>query len=169
MLPNWSLHADEVLLWQGRPAPRCYLFRHFRSLLSAILVGVGAAFLLWWGGDKSFSAPVAVFPVLILLLSIIFGPVRLLYLRIRWESIYYAVTGTSILIRNQADRPAARYDLELLTKIVTHEITPRLADIDLTFRGGGTVRLKCLEHPESCLRSLPDRLVRETSLRADPV
>lgn len=151
----WPLEKNEVLLWQGRPAPRCYLFRYWRSQLGALVVLLffGTLFGQAWHHDA--SRPTLVLLLLPLLPALVFGPLRLFYLRWRWETLFYAVTAQRLLVRHGWNKQPFSYPWLTLHAILLHPYTDRLATIELTFTDSRRVMLECLEEPKTCLRTLP--------------
>lgn len=152
---NWSLDEDEILLWQGRPAPRCYLFRYWRSIsLSSLALGLIVSVLWWFGGPGLPPSSLALLLLLIALCAV-FGPIRLVLLRWRWESVFYAVTDRRTLVQKSFKRVPRSYPHKQLRRIVIHSYSERLASIELLFEGFSVVVLECLEEPDACLESLP--------------
>jgi hypothetical protein len=151
----WPLEKNEVLLWQGRPAPRCYLLRHWRSQLGALVVLLlfGVFFGQAWQRDAAL--PVLAFLLVPLLLALIFGPLRLVYLRRRWETLFYAVSDRRLMVRQGWSKQTISYPWLTLHAIVLHPYTDQLADIELIFADASPMVLECLEEPRTCLRILP--------------
>lgn len=97
---HWSLAPGERLLWQGRPAPRCYVFRHWLYALSASVCCLCCCLwlaVLWQGaaGERTFA-----FVLVLICLTTYLGPGQLLVARWRWESLFYALTDQRLLIRH---------------------------------------------------------------------
>jgi hypothetical protein len=151
----WPLEQDENLLWQGRPAPRCYIFRYWRSQLVAhiVLLSVGAFF--WHGRQQDLTFLALIFFLALLLMSLVCGPLRLIYLRWHWETLFYAFSDRRLLVRHGNNRQIVSYSWRLLDAIILHPYTDQLADIELAFTDSRRMVLECLEEPETCLRALP--------------
>lgn len=86
---HWPLSEGETLLWQGRPAPRCYTFRHWLQALIGSVLFLASSFWLMVGvqliraeGHSLWLLPV---PVLLVVGAFVVGPGQLLLARIRWE------------------------------------------------------------------------------------
>lgn len=151
----WPLENTEVLLWQGRPAPRCYLFRYWRSQLGALVVLLVFGAFSGQAWQRDVSLPMLFLFLLPLLLALAFGPFRLLYLRWHWETLFYAVTDRRLLVRHGLNNHVLSYPWVTLHAIVLHPYTDQLADIELTFADANRVILECLEEPRICMRALP--------------
>lgn len=151
----WPLEQDEVLLWQGRPAPRCYLFRYWLSQLVALIVLLLVGAFFWQGRQHDINFLALIFFLALFLLALVYGPLRLLYLRWHWETLFYAVSDQRLLVRYGYNKHIVSYPWGMLDDIVTHPHTNQLADIELTFSDSRRVVLECLEEPETCLRALP--------------
>jgi len=151
---TWPLEEDEVLLWQGRPAPRCYLFRHWRSQLVALAILLFFGTSLWPAFQRDDLSALWFFLLLPMLPALVLGPLRLVYLRWRWETLFYAVSDRRLLIRCGRNKQTVSYPWLMLEAIVLHPYTDRLANIELKFTDSRRVLLECLEEPKTCLRVL---------------
>lgn len=149
---NWILNPEEKILWQGRPAPRCYLFANIGLVLAMTSVMVLTGCVLWFSSIEIKSLP-GLLLALLVISTCFCGPGRLLYRRWRWESLFYAVTTRRVLIR----RVGSAHKSYLLSRLVAIKVTPyadRLASIELVFKNRSRVVLECLEQPQSCLAVL---------------
>lgn len=101
---DWSniIAADETLIWQGRPAPRCFTFRRWRSALFGVLLLLLCG---WWqytgcnlmrGGG---SVVWALLPLPFVAFSgyLAFG--QLVLARLEWERVFYALTSKQIIVQ----------------------------------------------------------------------
>ncbi len=158
--PEWSLDTGEVLLWQGRPAPRCYVFSHwFRSLLGCLLF-LAASFwtILGWQLLQAGELPfwVVLLPCVITLGAFLVGPCALIYRRWRWEGIFYLLTTRRLLIRSGRSR-LLTFDLEQYEGVQKKTYGEHLASLKLCFSQDRSVILECLEHPELLVETLPSK------------
>lgn len=99
---NDVLDEGEQVLWEARPAPRCFVFRQWRQAL------FGAVFLLlclvWqvWGlavaraHDAAWSAWL---PVPFVLIGLQLSVGRLVAARLEWPHVAYALTARRLLVR----------------------------------------------------------------------
>lgn len=158
---DWSaqLEPGERLFWEGRPAPRCYVFRHWRrSVLGMLLLLLST----WWqvvfyqqglfyGWSWLMWLPL---PFLLIALYATLG--HLILSRLQWEMLYFALTDRRILITaGLLRRRFSALPLAEITSIQFHPFGENLC----TVRIGSThsdrpLELCCIEHP----RLLTDRL-----------
>ena len=96
-----------------------------------------------------------IFCLVLLLLALVGGPLRLIYLRWHWETLFYAVSDRRLLVRHGSHQQIVSYPWRTLDAIVLHPYTDHLADIELKFSDTQPVVLECLEEPGACLRALP--------------
>ena len=96
------LTADEQLVWQGRPAPRCFTLRRWPRALFGSVVLVLA---LWWqfvGGQLAEQPGQwwwAVIPLPFVLLGLYLSVGQLLAARLEWERVFFALTDERLLIQ----------------------------------------------------------------------
>ena len=152
---RWPLEKNEDMLWQGRPAPRCYLLRHWRGQVVCVFALIVCIFMVVQAIQRDFSAVAITLLLLFMLIILAVGPVRLILLRYRWESIFYALTDQRLLVQRGSQQQTISYPLVNLQSIVLCSYAERLADIKLTFLDSSRIVLECLEEPDTCLRALP--------------
>ncbi len=102
MMIDFSSHleAGEQLLWEGRPAPRCYTFSRWRhSLFGLVFLAFGLRWLYWGGElmDRYETLLLPLVPIPFVLLGLYLSIGQLIVARIRWESIHYAMTDRRLL------------------------------------------------------------------------
>ncbi|MFO7765015.1 MAG: hypothetical protein R6V33_01135 [Pelovirga sp.] len=158
------MRHNEDLLWQGRPAPRCYLMRHWRSQIICIVALVISIYLFVAAFQRDFSVTTLTLLLLPVLFFLALGPVHLIVRRRRWESVFYAVTSQRLLIQRGANQQISCYPLTKLQAVAIHSYTEHLADVELIFADSRPILFECLEEPENCLRVLPPQ-VKVTSYR----
>jgi hypothetical protein len=96
------LELDEPLCWEGRPAPRCYVFRNWiHSFFGLVLLLVTA---FWQESGIEMAAEYQSIwlawlplPFLLLALYLTFG--HIILSRFEWNRVYYAVTDRRLLIQ----------------------------------------------------------------------
>lgn len=156
--PDWSLNANETLLWQGRPAPRCYTFRHWGQALLGSILFLACSFWLMVGvhlvTEQGYSRWLLVVPILLVAGSFLVGPGRILLARWRWETTFYALSDQRLLIRQGRTRRS--FPLERFRGYRRKEHAPQLWSLRLSFSGSRPVFLECLEHPRLLIEKLPD-------------
>lgn len=101
---NWNdvLNHGERVLWEARPAPRCFVFRQWQRAL------FGAVFLLlcliWqaWGFAvaRAHDANWALWlPLPFVLIGLQLSVGRLVAARLEWPHVAYAITDSRLLVR----------------------------------------------------------------------
>jgi hypothetical protein len=111
---DWKpfLEDGETIQWEGRPAPRCFTFRHWGHALFGfffLLVCVAWLFFGFQLADEFQRSWIPWLPVPFVVLGcyLAFGP--LLKARLEWENVYYALTDRRLItlrgVRRQ--RPVA--------------------------------------------------------------
>lgn len=157
---NWSdsLTDGEQLLWEARPAPRCFVFRQWRQAL------FGAVFLLiclvWqaWGVAvaRAHDAAWAVWlPLPFVLIGLQFSVGRLVIARLEWPHAVFAITDRRVLVQRGLLRPRVR---ELLLTEMTYFNLVLQADelgtLQLYKGEQMALVLPCVEYPRRATRFL---------------
>ncbi len=155
----WSLNDEEVLLWQGRPAPRCYTFRHWLQALLGTALFLASSFWLMIGlqlvRDQEFSPLLLVVPALLSIIAFFVGPGQLLLARLRWEKIFYALTNQRLLVRNcLIGNKVLSFHRGDYKQHKQKKYGKQLVSLRLSFKGRPAVVLECLEHPDLFLQHL---------------
>jgi len=158
---NWSdvLIDDEQVLWQGRPAPRCFTFRNWIHSLFGLVILIAAIGWLIYGvhlGNEHQQVVYALIPVPFLLVGAWLAFGHLILARLEWEKVYYALTDRRLVaVRGLLGK---RLDEIALADLIYFQLRPLGAEL-------GTVRVQgrrheqrltvcCIEYP----RQLTDRL-----------
>ena len=149
---DWTsyLQSGETLLWEGRPAPRCYTFRNWRhSLFGSVLLVIA----LWWqiiglGLVDEYGLWVACVPIPVVLLGLYLFVGHLLVARWRWNRIYYGMTDQHLMI---LDKNLHRMLRREMTWLRADYAGTHLATISVASSDGQIVRLYCIEHPETLI------------------
>lgn len=157
---QWPLKEGETLTWQGRPAPRCYTFRHWLQALIGTVLFLASSFWLMVGihliradGVSIWILPV---PILLVVGSFLIGPMQVILARIRWEKIYYALTEQRLLVRNNLfGEKVKSFDMSDYRRYKIKKYGKKLKSVRVSFEGGKHVVLECLEHPELLFEQLP--------------
>lgn len=156
-IPDWQLKDGETLLWQGRPAPRCYTFRHWGQALLGTLLFLACSFWLMVGfqlvDERGYSPGLLIVPMLLVAGSFLAGPGRILLARWRWENTFYALSDQRLLIRQ--GRTQRAYPLDRFNGYRRKEYGPELWSLRLSFKGRRPVFLECLEQPRRLIEKLP--------------
>ena len=165
---DWSAHLEpgEKLCWEGRPAPRCYVFRHWRRSFFGILL---LLLSVWWQlisyqEGRLYGWPwLTWLPLPVLLVALYTSVGHLIFSRLHWEHLYYALTDRRILIvHGLLRRQISSMPLAELTSFQFRPLGAQLGSFRLLAGNSGLgLQLCCLEHPQL----LADRL--ETVLVAN--
>ena len=169
---QWPLDEGETLLWQGRPAPRCYTFRHWLQAAIGTILFLACSFWLMVGlqliQKQNYSWWLVIAPLLLTLAALFIGPGQLILARLRWEEIFYALTDQRLLVRNSLiGRKTLIYQLSDFKHFKQKKYGRQLVSIRLSFKGSPSIVLECLEHPENFLEHLPKK--EPKSVPADSV
>lgn len=152
---DWNYLEDgEAIVWEGRPAPRCYTFRLWKQALAGIVLFLVSSFWLmlalqlrgdghpWW---------LALLPLPLIVGSLVFGPLQILLARWRWSGLLYRMTdrrlistrGGSLLLAEISDVKIKRYAEEL-------------ASLKIVASDGDSLILYCIECPHLLLNQLSE-------------
>ena len=149
---DWSPHLlpGETLRWEGRPAPRCFVFRNWRHSLFGILLLLFAA---WWQTVGWQLAPVyglpwlAWIPLPFLAIGLHLAVGHLLLARREWPRVFYAVTDRRVLALRGAGRTRLlQLELAAVTWFELRPLGAELASVRIA-AGDKTLTLPCLEQP----------------------
>ncbi len=156
----WSLAEGENILWQGRPAPRCYTFRHWLQATIGTILFLACSFWLMVGAQlvyyQGYSWWLALAPFLLAVAAFFVGPGQLALARLRWEEIFYALTDQRLLVRNKLIvGKTSTYQISDFKRFKQKKYGQHLLSLQLYFTGSPPVTLECLEHPEIFLKLLP--------------
>ncbi len=161
---NWSdkIGADEKIVWQGRPAPRCFTFRNWMHSLFGVVILIAAVGWMIFGlhlGREYQQAIYGWIPVPFLLAGIYLSFGHLVLARLEWEKVFYAMTDRRLIaVRGISGQ---RFDSIDLSEIIYFQLKPLGSEL-------GTVRVQgrdrqqkitvcCVEYP----RKLTDLLEPE--------
>ncbi len=161
---QWSLDDGETILWQGRPAPRCYTFRHWLQATIGTILFLACSFWLMVGIQlvrvEGYSWWLALAPLLLLIAAFFVGPGQLILARLRWEKIFYALTNRRLLVRNRLfGHKISIYHLCDYKRFKQKKYGQKLSSLRLSFKGNPPIVLECLEQPENFLGHLPKEIV----------
>ena len=156
---EWPLDAGEMLLWQGRPAPRCYTFRHWKQVAIATVIFLVSSF--WWMlayqlfESDGYPWWLLLIPAPLVLGALFLGPANLLLARLRWEKEFYALTDKRLLIRNGLSPRINSFSVDDMLNWQQKRYGEHLASLRIEMRNDPPVVLHCLEQPQILTRHLP--------------
>jgi len=161
---DWSglLEEGELLLWSGRPAPRCYTFRNWKHSLVGLLL---LLFGVWWQAIGLQMAAVydipllAWIPVPVCLVGLFLAFGHLLKSRLEWEHLFYAVTDRRLMSSAGRKRRLRQLPLDTVTYFRLKPFAPELGSLAV-FAGSAEQRIdfKCIEHPRIVTDLLEERM-----------
>ncbi len=157
---QWPLEDGETLLWEGRPAPRCYTFRNWKLALAGVALFLACSFWLMLGYQlvevENHSSLLMLIPIPLVLFSFFIGPGQLLIARHRWEKIFYALTDQQVLVRDGLFSPHIRsFPSDQILNWQQKKYSEQLASIRILFAGDTDLIFHCLEQPQNLLQHLP--------------
>jgi len=147
-----ELEAGEKILWQGRPAPRCYTFQYWKqALLGSVLFLVSSFWLMLAIELIDDGQPfwLACLPLPLIIGGFIFGPLQILLARWRWPKIFYRLTDKRLCL---SQGRAAQ--LSNIIEIKMKKQGEHLASLRILAAGERPLILHCIEQPESLLSLL---------------
>lgn len=166
---DWSGHlqAGETVRWQGRPAPRCFVFRNWRHSLFGLLLLLLA---VWWQTvglqlASVYGQPLLAWvPLPFVLLGLYLAIGHLLLARCEWPHVFYAVTDRRILVQRGVLR--RRLEALPLPAVTWYELRPlgaELASVRIA-AGAASLSLPCIEHPRRPIALLESAMAASGAL-----
>ena len=149
-----TLEQGECLLWQGRPAPRCYTFRYWKQALAGAVLFLLSSFWLMLAIELAKEGEprwLALIPLPLIAGSFIFGPLQILLCRWRWPRVFYHLTDRRLVCSLGGSLPLA--DISVLKKKAYSET---LASLRLETAAGQGLTLVCVEQPAVVLSLLQE-------------
>lgn len=157
-IARWDavLEQGEEIRWEGRPAPRCYTFRHWKHsifgliflLISAIWqflgVEMAASYEVWW---------LSWLPLPFLLVGVYFSIGHLIQARLEWNNVYYAVTGHRLLVQRGQIKSM---ELAEITYFKMLEKGEELGTFIVHQGEEMKLFLHCIEHPQKLFKLLEE-------------
>lgn len=156
----WALEEGETLLWQGRPAPRCYTFRNWKQATLGTLLFLACSFWSFLGFELSESETqllvIGLITLPLTMTTFFLGPGQLVLARWRWEKLFYALTDRRLLIREGLVSVRRRsYPRGTITGYQLRRFTEELASVRILRGKQPPLVLACLEQPNLLFRHLP--------------
>jgi hypothetical protein len=151
---DWSpfLEPGEVVEWEGRPAPRCFTFRHWKQAAFGLFFLVVCLIWLLVGARVAQEYQkiwLSLLPVPFVAIGcyLAFGP--LLLARLEWENVYYALTDRRLItLRGVRRQQLVAVGRDQLTYFLLKKQGEQLATLQVHARPEDPVLfLHCVEHP----------------------
>ncbi len=146
---DWDdFFADgETLVWEGRPAPRCFTFRNWIHSLFGIVILIAATGWLVYGlhlAEQYRQPAYAWMTVPFLLAGIYLSFGHLVIARLEWEKVFYALSDRRLLaVRGLFRRRVAALNL---ADVVYVQMKPLGAEL-------GTIRVQCRQRDQRLIVS----------------
>lgn len=161
------LAVGEDIRWEGRPAPRCYTFRHWRHSLFGLIFLAITSYWQVLGIDMSKEYDLVWLawlptPFVFIGLCLAFGP--LLQARLEWDHVYYAITDRRLLVKRGLLR--RRLDFLELSEITYFSLLShgdQLGTLRVYRQNEMLLTLHCLEYPRQATDLLEEVMGRGLS------
>lgn len=159
---QWPLAQGETLVWQGRPAPRCYTFRHWKLVLAGTALFIACSFWLMLALELEdtveYSNLLVLMAAPLVVCSFLLGPGQLILSRWRWENIFYALSDRQVLIRGGLFQPRIRrYPVADISGWQQKRFGEQLASIRILRGDDAPLIFACLEYPQNLTQYFPER------------
>jgi len=161
------MQPGEQLVWQGRPAPRCFTFRRWRRALFGLLLLLLCSWWQYTGWQLAQQGAAQLWgwlplPCVVLSAYLCFG--QLIVARLEWERVFYALTSTQLLV--QCGLRTTRVIALPLTELRYQCLYPHgehLGDLYVE-AGSRRLTLSCVEYPQQLYELL--RVIIEENTNA---
>jgi hypothetical protein len=154
-LDSMKHENNEQILWQGRPAPRCYTFQHWKQALAGSILFLVSSFWLMLALElikEGHPYWLALIPLPLIAGSFLFGPMQILVARWRWPKIFYQLTDKQLFLL-----PDKSVQLSAIIDIKMKKQGASLASFRLAVAGSKPLIIHCIEQPDQLLRLLKER------------
>ena len=170
---DWAtyLTENEALVWQGRPAPRCFTFRRWKLALFGVVV---LALSIWWqfaGWQMVQQQGAALFllllPLPFVLIGLYLSVGHLVRARLEWERVFYALTSQRLLIQCGVFKsriialPVEQLSYQCLTMVGYH-----LGNLYVE-AGQRRLTLCCVEYPQQLYQLLEPIILTNNGADSD--
>lgn len=163
---DWSeyLEPGERLLWSGRPAPRAFTFRNWRSSIFGFLLLFLSIYWQLVGVQLRlvFGIPLLDFlPVPFMAVGLYYAVGQVFLARLEWERVFYALSDRRILVMHGLFRWRIDYlPADQLNAIGRRPLGEQLATVEISAcTPPRRLTLYCLEHPDLLTNQLEALLV----------
>lgn len=147
-----KLQNGEQIIWEGKPAPRCYTFRHWRHSIFGLFFLLVSVAWQSMGIVLSDSVPLGWMtwvPVPFIIIGVYFSVGHLLQARLEWSHVWYAVTDSRIIaVRGLLKRSTASMSLRDVIYFKMRPLGEHLGTLQIQNRNGSKILFHCLEHPK---------------------
>lgn len=172
---DWTkyLQLGETIAWEGRPAPRCYIYRNWRHSLFGVLLSLLAAYWQSVGIQMAAAYHLSVLawiPLPILLVGVYLAVGHLVLARWEWETVFYTMTNRRLLVQ----RGLFRKRLNSLNRqdIVYFQLRPVGKDLGIlriwAKDRNVMLTLWCIEQPRQLIELLETAMAESGNLIRPP-
>ncbi len=161
---RWALNLDngEEVRWEGRPAPRCYTFRHWRSSIFGFIFLAICSYWQLLGLEMAEEYDLTWLswvPLPFLLFGFYLAIGHLIQARLEWNHVYYAITDHHLLVqRGLLRRHIQSLELQEITYFCLHRQGEHLGTLLVHKDEEMKLTLHCLEHPRQATALLEEAM-----------
>jgi hypothetical protein len=156
------LAVGEKIRWEGRPAPRCYTFRHWRHSVFGLIFVVICSYWQVLGIEMSKDYDLiwlAWLPTPFLFLGLFLAIGHLFQARLEWDHVYYAITDRRLLVkRGLFKRRIESLELSEITYFRLLRQGEQLGTLRVHKGKEKLLTLHCLEHPRQATDLLEEAM-----------
>jgi len=171
MRRNFTLDSNEEIRWEGRPAPRCYTFRHWRhSIFGLVLLAICSYWqILGFEMAELYELIwLAWLPLPFLLLGLYLAIGHLVQARLEWNHVYYAITDCRLLIQSGLlKQRIVSLNLSEMTYFSLHRQGEQLGTLRVHKGQEKPLTLHCIEHPRRATDLLEEVIGKGLSSNGD--
>lgn len=144
----------ENILWQGRPAPRCYTFQYWKQALAGATLFLASSFWLMLALELIEDGQpfwLALLPLPLIIGSFFFGPLQIILARWRWAKVFYHLTDKALYLSESKSA-----QLSEIIEIKVKKKGEHLASLRVAVEYSDPLIIHCIEQPDSLLALLKE-------------
>lgn len=154
MSKDFVLAPDERLRWEGRPAPRCYTFRHWRhSVFGLVFLAMAIGWEIYgFEMAEDYANWLVWLPFPFLLIGLYLSAGHLVQARLEWNHVQYAITNQRLLTRRGLfKQKVTSMSLSEITYFRLDRKGENLGTLLVCKDGDQQLILHCLEYPQQAI------------------
>ena len=163
------LEDGESLLWEARPAPRCYTFRHWRHSVFGLIFLAVCSYWQVLGvamADAYAMRWLAWLPFPFVMTGLYFFVGHLVQARLEWNHVCYAITDRRVIVqRGLSGSRVQHIELSGLTYFSLHRQGEQLGTLRLHNGTEQQLVLHCIEHPHRATELLAETIAENEARR----
>ena len=165
---HFTLQPGEKLLWEAKPAPRCFTFRNWRHSVLGFLFLILAVYgeVIGIGKTEAFGpASMRWIVLLLFLVGLWFGFGQLFWARREWERVIYAASNRRLWVQRGLLKTVRQsMSLSVVSGYNLHVLGENLATVHVFGRGESQrISYFCIEHPQRLTQILEQAMVESPS------